>query len=67
MGYIHDFDKRISDLLADVDEETRAAVVKLAKETVIESFRNGITAGKAGGMRKAIENRSRKGAAEKAH
>jgi hypothetical protein len=60
MGYIHDFDKRISDLLAHVDEETRAAVVKLAKETVLESFRNGITAGKAGGLRKEIERKSAK-------
>ena len=60
MGYIHDFEERLDKLLAGVDEATRAAVVKLAKETVLESFKNGITAAKMTDANKEAEGRARR-------
>ena len=60
MGYIHDFEERLDKLLAGVDEETRTAVVKLAKETVLESFKNGITTAKMTDANKEAEGRTRR-------
>ena len=59
MGYIHDFEQKLKTLLAEVDEETQKTVITLAKETALESFRNGITAAKAGGVRKEAERHTR--------
>jgi hypothetical protein len=46
MGYIHDFEVVVADMLAELDEKKRKEVLTYVKATVIESFRNGIAAGK---------------------
>lgn len=44
MTYIRDFGKKLEKLLEDGDTE---AVLKLAKDTVLESYNNGIEVGKS--------------------
>jgi hypothetical protein len=46
MGYIHDFEVVVADMLSELDEKKRKQVLTYVKATVIESFRNGIAAGK---------------------
>ena len=46
MGYIHEFEVKLTELLAGVDEATRKAVLTYVKRTVVESYKNGIEAGK---------------------
>jgi len=46
MGYIHDFEVVLTDMLAELGEEKRREVLTYVKKTVIESYRNGIAAGR---------------------
>jgi hypothetical protein len=46
MGYIHDFDVKLSGMLSELPEGVRREVVAFVKSVVIESFRNGIDTGR---------------------
>jgi hypothetical protein len=59
MGYIHDFEVKLSELLADVDEATRKDVLTYVKRTVVESYKNGIEAGKAASVVRSAGRQSR--------
>ena len=59
MGYIQDFEGKLTQLLAGVDETTRKNVVTYVKRTVVESFKNGIEAGKAASVVRAVGRQSR--------
>jgi hypothetical protein len=59
MGYIQDFEVKLTELLAGVDEATRKAALTCAKRAVVESFKNGIEAGKAASVVRAVERQSR--------
>ena len=59
MGYIHEFEVKLTELLADVDETTRKEVLTYVKRTVVESYKNGIEAGKAASIVRSAERQSR--------
>jgi len=59
MGYIQDFEVKLTELLAGVDEATRKDVLTYVKRTVVESYKNGIEAGKAVSVVRAVERQSR--------
>jgi hypothetical protein len=54
MGYIQDFEGKLTELLAGVDETTRTNVLTYVKRTVVESYKNGIEAGKAASVVRAV-------------
>jgi hypothetical protein len=41
MSYLRDFGAKLEALLQDVEPEKRKEIIKLCKETVLESYRNG--------------------------
>ena len=55
MGYIHEFEQLLAPLLSQLDEVARKEVMRVVKTTVVESYRNGIEAGKAACLVTAIE------------
>jgi hypothetical protein len=55
MGYIHEFEQLLAPMLSTLDEVTRTEVMRVEKTTVVESYRNGIEAGKASCLMNAIE------------
>jgi hypothetical protein len=55
MGYIHEFEQLLAPMLSTLDEATRTEVMRVVKTTVVESYRNGIEAGKASCLMHAIE------------
>jgi hypothetical protein len=55
MGYIHEFEQLLAPMLNELDEVTRKEVLQVVKKTVVESYRNGIEAGKAACLMNAIE------------
>ncbi len=59
MGYIHEFEVKLTELLtrAGMDEATRTEVLTYVKRTVVESYKNGIEAGKAASVVRAAESR----------
>ncbi len=61
MGYIHEFEVKLTELLtkAGMDEATRTEVLTYVKRTVVESYKNGIEAGKAASVVRAAERQSR--------
>jgi serine/threonine-protein kinase RIO1 len=61
MGYIHEFEQKLAELLtrAGMDEATRKEVLTYVKRTVVESYKNGIEAGKAASVVRAVERQSR--------
>jgi hypothetical protein len=59
MGYIQDFEQKLSELLAGVDEATHKAVLTYVKRTVVKSCKNGIEAGKAASVVRALGRQSR--------
>jgi hypothetical protein len=59
MGYIQDFEGKLTELLTGVDEATRTDVLTYVKRTVVESYKNGIEAGKAASMVRAVGRQSR--------
>ena len=59
MGYIQDFEGKLTELLAGVDEATRTNVLTYVKRTVVESYKNGIEAGKAASVVRAVGRQSR--------
>jgi hypothetical protein len=58
MGYIHDFEVKLTELLAGVDEATHNEVLTYVKRTVVESYKNGIEAGKAATVVRAAERKA---------
>ncbi len=66
MGYIHEFDVKLTELLAraGMDEATRKEVLTYVKRTVVESYKNGIEAGKAASVVRAAERQSRAAATQ---
>ncbi len=46
MGYMQDFEARLRAVLENAPESAVERAVKIAKETVVESYRNGIEHGK---------------------
>ena len=70
MGYIHEFEVKLTELLtkAGMDEATRKEVLTYVKRTVVESYKNGIEAGKAASIvRSAISPREPVGPRNKRH
>jgi hypothetical protein len=61
MGYIHEFEGKLTELLsqAGMDEATRTEVLTYVKRTVVESYKNGIEAGKAASIVRSAERQSR--------
>jgi hypothetical protein len=61
MGYIHEFEQKLSELLtqAGMDEATRKEVLTYVKRTMVESYKNGIEAGKASSILRSTERQSR--------
>jgi predicted nucleic acid-binding protein len=59
MGYIHEFEVKLTELLAGVDEATRTEVRTYVKRAVVESYKNDIEAGKAASIVRAAERQSR--------
>ena len=55
MGYIHHFEVKLSELLAEMDEAMRKEVLTYVKRTVVESYKNGIETGKAAAVVRAAE------------
>ncbi len=41
MGYINDIGRELEDLLENMPEEDRPAVIKFCKDKILESYRNG--------------------------
>ena len=44
MGYIHDVEKGLRSLLANVEQEDQEAIVRYCKDKILESYRNGMEA-----------------------
>jgi hypothetical protein len=59
MGYIHEFEVKLTELLAGMDEATRTEVLTYVKRTVVESYKNGIEAGKAASAVRSAGRQSR--------
>ncbi len=59
MGYIHAFEVKLTELLtrARMDEAARTEVLTYVKRTVVESYKNGIEAGKAASIVRSAESR----------
>jgi hypothetical protein len=55
MGYIHEFEQTLAPMLSGLDEAMQKDVLQVVKKTVVESYRNGIEAGKAACLMNAIE------------
>ena len=48
MGYIYDVEKGLRVLLANVRLDDQEAIVRFCKDKILESYRNGMDAGKNG-------------------
>ena len=48
MGYIHDVEKGLRVLLANVRPDDQEAIVRYCKDKILESYRNGIETAKNG-------------------
>ena len=44
MGYIHDVEKGLRALLANVRQDDQEAIVRYCKDKILESYRNGMEA-----------------------
>ena len=60
MGYIQDFERELTTLLENGDEQ---AIVKFVKEKVIESYKNGIMSAKMVGADKDAGRKAKRFAA----
>jgi hypothetical protein len=57
MGYMYDFEEKLAPFMAGIPDGKRKEVVRIVKETAIESFRSGMTVGRlVREARRAVED-----------
>ncbi len=60
MGYIQDLEQELNEMLSDLPEERQKKIIRFIKETVLESYKNGIISAKLVQAGKEAERKARK-------
>lgn len=58
MGYIQDLERELREKLEDMNDPENHEVIKFFKEKILESYKNGIEAGKKGKVFQKPKNKS---------